>query len=191
MRDKMKNPIVIIGKNVILEEISPKYFRDVIRWRNDKGLNRFLNQPFELTLEIQDKWYREKYLTDDTQGLLIVVERFSGRPVATMGWTDMDYKEKRCVGGRLLMPDKSDAELLLEAEFLSISYILEGVDDIYCHVALDNKRALRWNKALGYRRHTSDEEIVYPDNIVVNNIKHVELILDKENFKRAREAFMG
>ena len=68
MREKIK----LEGKLVTLEEIEPKFFPYVIKWRNDPKLNRYLNQPFVLTEELERKWYEEKYLPDDTQGFLIV-----------------------------------------------------------------------------------------------------------------------
>ena len=71
----MRENIILEGKFVRLEEICPKYFAKVIEWRNNPENNRFLNQPFKLTMELEEKWYREKYLNDYTQGLLIAVDK--------------------------------------------------------------------------------------------------------------------
>ena len=67
--------LVIEGKYVRLEEVCPKYFPKVIEWRNNPENNRFLNQPFKLTMELQQKWYEEKYLNDLTQGLFIIIDK--------------------------------------------------------------------------------------------------------------------
>lgn len=46
----MQKKLILEGKLVRLEEISPKYFEKVIEWRNNSGKNKFLNQPFILII---------------------------------------------------------------------------------------------------------------------------------------------
>ena len=75
MIDKNNFPLRLEGKTVIVEEIQPKYFPYVIEWRNNPELNKFLNQPYKLTPEIEKKWYEEKYLQDTTQALLIMLDK--------------------------------------------------------------------------------------------------------------------
>ena len=67
----MMQGIHIEGTAIRLEEVEEKHFRYIIDWRNDPENNRYLNQPFHLTMEKQRAWY-EHYLADPTQGLLIV-----------------------------------------------------------------------------------------------------------------------
>ena len=90
----MQRKIILEGKYVRLEEISPKYFEKVIEWRNNPELNKFLNQPFKLTMELEKQWYEEKYLNDMTQGLLIMVDKKNNLPFGTIGWTDYDSAKK-------------------------------------------------------------------------------------------------
>ena len=85
---------LIVGKKVILDELQPKYFEDIIKWRNDLELNRYLNQPYKLTMEMQIKWYEEKYLNDMTQGLFVMLDKINNVPFGTIGWTDMDVVKK-------------------------------------------------------------------------------------------------
>ena len=95
--------IVIEGKFVRLEEICPKYFSKLIEWRNNPDNNKFLNQPFKLTMELENKWYKEKYLNDMTQGLFVVIDKKKDKPFATIGYTDYDKNKKICIIGRLLV----------------------------------------------------------------------------------------
>ena len=78
----------IEGKSVIIDEIKPEFFPHVILWRNDKNLNRYLNQPYELTLEKEKDWYENIYLKDKTQGFVIMTDKENLTPFATMGWTE-------------------------------------------------------------------------------------------------------
>ena len=70
----MSRNVRIEGKFVILDELQPKYFKYIIKWRNDPELTRYLNQPFKLTMELQTKWYEEKYLNDKSQGLFVMID---------------------------------------------------------------------------------------------------------------------
>ena len=189
MRHKGSNPIIIKGKRVILSEVVPEYFEYIILWRNNKRLNKYINQSFELTIDSQYKWYREKYLVDPTQGFFVMLEKATNRPFATIGWTDMDVIKKRCVGGRLLMPDKNDSGLLVEGSVLFWDYLLQHVDNIYIHVAKMNKRALRWNKAFGFREHDGSEKWEYPEYKIINNIPHIEITMKKSEYLKAKEKY--
>lgn len=55
----MRENIILEGKFVRLEEICPKYFAKVIEWRNNPENNRFLNQPFKLTMELEQNGTRK------------------------------------------------------------------------------------------------------------------------------------
>ena len=61
-----KRNIELTGRFVILKEIQPEFFKYIIEWRNNPELNKFLNQPFKLTMELEKQWYEEKYLNDMT-----------------------------------------------------------------------------------------------------------------------------
>ena len=190
MRDKIRSTIHIEGKHVFLAEVEPKYFEYIISWRNDKKLNKYINQSFKLTMESQYKWYQEKYLADSTQGFLVMVEKKTNRPFATIGWTDMDYVRKRCIGGRLMMPDRMDAGLLAEGVILLWDYLLKCVDNIYIHVAKENIKAIRWNKAFGFREHNTLENWEYPHYEIINNIPHIEMVMNKEEYLKAKEKYI-
>lgn len=58
------------GRYVILEEVQPKYFPYIIELRNNPENNRFLNQPFNLTMELQTNGIKKNTL-------MILVKDFS------------------------------------------------------------------------------------------------------------------
>ena len=87
------------------------------------------------------------------------------------------------------MPDKNDSGLLAEGSILFWDYLLQHVDNIYIHVAKMNKRALRWNKAFGFREHDGSEKWEYPEYKIINNIPHVEMIMKKSEYLNAKEKY--
>lgn len=186
MSDRAKNPFCYEGKTVIIEEIQPKYFPYVVKWRNDKNLNKFLNQSFELTLELEKKWYEEVYLNDDTQSLSILIDKENGTPFGTFGHTDFDKEKRRCIGGRMLIGDERYHKhpAFLESLFVGADETYKFVDVMYAHVVKNNRKALQLNKMMGYVLNTG--EIQYPHELFRNGMEQVELYRTKEMYLNIR-----
>ncbi|SFT54105.1 Protein N-acetyltransferase, RimJ/RimL family [Selenomonas sp. GACV-9] len=178
----------LIGHKVVLKELSPEYFSDVVRWRNDKELNKFLNQPQELTMETETAWYQQRYQQDDTQGLMVFVDKENDVPFATLGWTDMDREKRRCILGRLLLgnPAYRNHAGFLEGFFLLSDYLYQQVDMMHIHVVKDNRKAIRLNKMLGFVENQG--EIQYPHELFVNNLHQREYYRTKEMYQKIRKS---
>ena len=176
------------GQSVYLAEAVEAYFPYIIAWRNDPENNRYLNQPFLLTLEKQRVWY-EYYCTDPTQGLLIVVDKETDTPFATMGWTDYDSTQRICITGRLLVGDRRYRGSLLFAEasllFADYMYGAFEVDTCYAHIVRDNIASIRYHEKYGF--HRNDGVVRFPDEIVVNGMRQREYVRSKADWISVRE----
>lgn len=165
---------ILIGEHVILEEINPKYFNKIIEWRNNPENNKFLNQLYELTLDLQQKWY-ENYLQDDTQGLFILIDKEKDSPFGTMGWTNFDKNEKTCITGRLLIGDLNYRGSLYfkEATELFNDYLYKDcrIKIMYAHVVEENIASIKWHKKWGYKL---NNEFEFPQEMIVNEMKQIE-----------------
>ena len=180
MREKIK----LEGKFVTLEEIEPKFFPYVIKWRNDPKLNRYLNQPFVLTEELERKWYEETYLPDEKQGFLIAVDKKSGEPFGTTGWINLDLEKRLCITMRLLSISPAYAFQMMEARLLTSDYLYEQVDTHFGQVSLENIEAVRCNEMCGYVENKN--EPMFPELLHVNGISMIEIIRTKEQYLEAR-----
>ena len=185
--DKLKKPLRLEGKFVIIEEIQPKYFSYVVEWRNNPELNKFLNQSFKLTIELEKKWYEEKYLHDDTQGYLMLIDKATGAPFGTTGWTDFDSQKRRRIGGRSIVGNKKylNSPAFIESAFLGSDLSYETVDVEYIHVVKQNKKALHMNKILGFV--PNEGEIQFPNELFVNGMEQIEFYRTKEMYLQVRE----
>ncbi len=163
------------GKHVYLEEVQPKYFSYIIEWRNNPENNRFLNQPFKLTMELQTKWYEEKYLNDFSQGLFVMVDNTNDVPFGTIGWTDYDPIEHVCISGRLLVGNLLYRGSLQwkEAARLVNNYLYDvlKIKTMYAHVVKENIASNKWHNKWGYVLH---EKFRFPNEKVVNGMEQVE-----------------
>lgn len=178
----------LIGKTVILDEVQPKYFEQIIEWRNNPENNKFLNQPYKLTLEIQQKWYN-KYLQDYTQGLLIMIDKENNKPFGTIGWTDYNKSDKICIAGRALVGDYNyrASKEMTEGYLLFQDYMYNkmGIETSYIHVANDNKKVISLNKKWGYI--PNNGVIRFQKELLVNGIKQTEYLRTYDRYKVARE----
>lgn len=165
---------ILIGEHVILEEINPQYFNKIIEWRNNPENNKFLNQPYELNLELQKKWY-ENYLQDDTQGLFILIDKQNNMPFGTMGWTDLDKDKRICITGRLLIGNLEYRGSLYfkEATELFNDYLYKDcrIKIMYAHVTEENIASIKWHQKWGYNL---NNEFEFPQEMVVNGMKQIE-----------------
>ena len=179
------------GSMTKLREVTPAYFPYIISWRNDPANNRYLNQPYRLDMEKQRAWY-EHYMADDTQGLLVVVDKENDTPFATMGWTAYDAERHRCITGRLLVGDRRyrGSAHFVEATLLFADYVYDtlGVDVCYAHIVCENAASLRYHEKYGF--HPNEGEMQFPEERIVNGMEQVEYLRRREDWCSVREAAM-
>ena len=176
------------GKYVYLEEVQPKYFPYIIEWRNNPDNNRFLNQPFKLTMELQNEWYVEKYLNDFSQYLFLLIDKEHDTPFGTLGITEFNENEKICIFGRALigLEEYRGTRFVAESIYLLNNYIYDalGVDTIFIHVVKENRSALMWNKRWGFSENKGI--IRFPNELLVNGMSQIELYRKKEEYFRIK-----
>lgn len=187
MIDKNNFPMRIEGKSVLLEEIQPDFFSYVIEWRNNPELNKFVNQPFKLTLELEQKWFEEVYLNDDTQAFWIMLDKKTQTPFGTTGYTDLDRKNRVAIGGRLMLGDERFAHhpAFFESLFVGSDHIYEMIDTQYIHIVKNNRKALQLNKIMGYVPNTG--KIQYPHELFRNGMEQKEFYRTKEMYLKIRK----
>ncbi len=181
-RDKRKAPLVLEGKYVILHEICPKFFKYIVKWRNDKRLNKYLNQSFELTEEKERDWYDNVYCEDCKQGFLVMVDRNNSIPFGTIGWTDYDAENRRLVEGRILraLPEYKKTRAYEEAYILMGRFFYKYVDIVYAHVVRENIASIKRHERIGFK--VNEEKIVYPHEVKKGELRQYEFIRTKEDF---------
>ena len=182
MRDKLRNPLYLVGQSVVLKEVVPKYFPYIIRWRNDNELNRYLNQPYELTIELEARWYENVYLKDMTQGLLLMIDKQNQKPFGTLGWTDMDFSKKRCIGGRILRgcAEYKGSDAYKESFVVYGDYLYQYVDVIDVHVVRENLKSIKRHQRLGFV--FEEREFQYPSEALVNGMRQLECYRTKQQY---------
>lgn len=175
------------GKFVNLRSINKNDFARLIEWRNNPEINRYLNQPYKLTMELQYKWYKEKYLKSNDI-LFIIIETKNKNRIGTIGINDLDYKKKVGIVGRLLIGKenyKASVELI-EANVLFYNYLFYELKlkKLYCHVVNENKKVISFDKKLGF---TVTRKTIFPQYCNVNGMKLIEMVNTKEQYEKAKK----
>jgi len=182
-----RKKIHLQGNMVAMKEMDEGDFDQIIQWRNDPEINRYLNQPYVLTYQMQEKWYCEKYIPSDDI-LLIFMEKTTGIKFGTVGTYDLSEKHRCTVTGRLIVGERQfrGSPELLEGMLLFYDFLFYemSLHKLYCHVVKDNKRAMLFNRRFGFVENT--EEIIYPHHCEVNNMKLVEMVCDLKNYERKK-----
>src|SRR5665648_748853 len=174
------------GKFVNLRSINESDFVRLIEWRNDPEINRYLNQPYRLTMELQYKWYEEKYLKSND--ILFIIETKNKKRIGTIGINDLNYKRKIGVIGRLLIGEenyKASIELM-EANILFYDYLFYEfkLKKLYCHVVIENKKVISFDKKFGF---VPTEKIIFPNYYNVNGMKLIEMVNTKVQYEKAKK----
>jgi RimJ/RimL family protein N-acetyltransferase len=179
--------ITLNGTCVNMRTINESHFTDIIRWRNDPEINQYLNQPYELTPELQSKWYNETYL-QSSDLLFVMVEKSSGKSFGTLGFNDLDMDKRRAIAGRLLVGEKRyrRSPELLEANLLFYDFLFEVLDlqYVYCHIVTENKSAIAFDTRLGF---VPNVETVFPQYCKVRDMSQIEMVNTKGTYYRCRE----
>jgi len=180
--------ISLNGKLVTMRGINESDFEKIIVWRNDPEINRYLNQPYKLTYEMQTKWYNEKYITTDDI-LFVFIENSSGRQLGTIGVSNIHYDFRRAIAGRLVIGEKEyrASPELLEGNLLFYDFLfyILGLQKVYCHIVKENRKAIALDVRLGF--HPNTGKVVYPQYCYVNNEELLEMINTRQSYEESKE----
>jgi RimJ/RimL family protein N-acetyltransferase len=173
----------IEGKLSMLKGLNPEYFDYIIKWRNDRNVNRFLNQKQPLTYESQKKWY-EEYLQKSDEIMYVMHDKESGIPFGTIGLSQFDTKERHCLQVRLLVGDAKylGTKHFVDAYLTFYGYLFSdlGVEKCYTHSVEANKKVVNFGKRLGY---IENEPAKYPQYLNYSGMKQREFVLAKDRYE--------
>ncbi len=80
----------LTSSRMIFDEITPADAPELVAWRSDPNVIRYLNEPVEITLESHTKWYYENYLNDPTRVDFIMKDRTTQTKIGTAGLKNID-----------------------------------------------------------------------------------------------------
>ena len=181
-----KKIIALEGKYVRLETISPKYFSQIVAWRNDESVKRYIVQPFLLTEELEAEWYAN-YLQEPGHLMFVMIAKTGEIPFGTLGYINHDKKRKICIGTHHLIGKEEYRASLeyAEAAILFHDYIFHnlGVEKMVSHIMVDNLRTASLLKKMGFQKNAEPQ---FPECLRQQGKLLEEYILTETEYSQSR-----
>ncbi|HEU4609116.1 MAG TPA: GNAT family N-acetyltransferase [Chitinophagaceae bacterium] len=134
---------------ILLKRVAKQDIELIRRWRNSETVSRFMEYREHITEEMQQEWFR-KIDTDNNLYFLIMSDHKS---LGLIYGADINWEDKTVGNAGIFIAEEGDREsaYALEASVLLNDYAFSiGIETIFIKVLKDNRRAIAYNKLLGY-----------------------------------------
>ena len=118
-------------------------------WRNSEMVSRYMEYRDHITEEMQLEWFRK--IDNDSNLYFLIMS--DGRALGLIYGAEIDWQEKIVGNAGIFIAEEGDREkpYALEASVLLNDYAFSiGIETIFIKVLKDNRRAIAYNKLLGY-----------------------------------------
>ncbi|MDF2802263.1 MAG: family acetyltransferase [Anaerocolumna sp.] len=178
------------GQFIILKPVDESDFDEIIKWRNDPENNRYLNQVYKLDLNLQKKWYYEKYLNSNDI-LFMIIAKEKNKRIGTIGINDLDLENRIGILGRLLIGEIEyrGSKELIEAMVLMYDYIFYDlmVENLYGHCVIENENVISFDRKFGFK---PTVETFFPQYCHVNSMNLIEMLNTPQTYEKVRPNFI-
>ena len=170
---------------IILKRLTNDKIELVRNWRNDPKISQYMDFKEYITPEMQSSWFNK--INNECNYYFIVV--YNDEEIGLVNIKDIDYNKKCGEPGIFIYEDKYlNTDIAVRSALCNTDFAFEELKMEYLsgHVMANNKRAIRFNKALGYTLEDNQEDkekqlyILKKENYYLQRKKYLN-ILSKEN----------
>ncbi len=161
-----------------LRQIREEDLEQIMNWRMDPDITRFMNTDPKLTLEGQKKWF-EAIKQDDTVRYWVIVEK--DRPAGIVCLLDINWKEKNSSWGYYIgEKDLRSLKLALSLEMSLYDYVFDvlGFSELHNEVFSLNEGVIKLHQACGSRIVNEVKGEVVKNDIAYD-ITHISITADE------------
>ncbi len=183
-KKEQSKPLYIIQKtiNIALEKYEVKLtpltdekIEMVRQWRNEPVISQYMEYREYITLEMQQQWFKS---INNPNNYYFIIE-YEGIEIGLINTKNIDYINKTAEGGLFIANEKYlNSDIALRASLCALDFGAEvlcfNVGTI--HVLKMNKKAIEFNKMLGY--------VLAPNQ---DNIENQLYKIDIENYLHQRK----
>lgn len=144
---------------VSLQRLTEDKIEMVRNWRNDPKIARFMEFRDIITPEMQQNWFT-RINNDDNYYFIILFEQ---KEIGLINIRDIDHQNSEGEGGIFIYDDAYlNSEVSFRATLCLTDFGFETLHlkRIIAHILADNKRAIEFNKFLGFKIADHQEEIL-------------------------------
>ncbi len=143
--------MVIRGKKISLKSVEQEDIELIRQWRNSKEVNQYFIFRGHISQAQQKKWYEAISTSGRDYYFLIIVEH---KPIGLIYTKDIDWERREAETGMFIADENHRNSLIsFEASYLNGRYFFRHLNLLKnkAQTLASNKRALRYNKSLGFK----------------------------------------
>ena len=152
--------MIIKGNKVSLKLIEKEDIELIRNWRNSKDVNQFFQFRGYISKAQQKKWFKKVSTSGRDYFFLIIVD---GEPIGLTEIKNIDWDRREGETGIFIAKDEyKNALVSFEASYLIGRHFFETLNLLKAKIEIleSNQRALRYNKALGFKEFGKREETI-------------------------------
>lgn len=168
---------------IILRRLTEDKIEMVRQWRNDPKIQQYMEYREYITQEMQSAWFR-RINNDNNYYFLIIWEC---KEIGLINIRDIDYTNSTAEPGIFIYDDMYlDSDVAMRAMLCLNDFAWQQLKmkKLIVHVLRDNKRAIKFNKFLGYQIQNGQNNVVnqlyslsLEDSISNNKLNLIKKIL--------------
>lgn len=142
---------------VTLELVTEDKLEMIRNWRNDPKIVQYMEYKEYITHDMQLKWFI-KINNNKNYYFIIQYNQFE---VGLINVRDIDYEKKQGEAGIFIFEDDFlNTTIPFQASLCLYDFCFEtlNLDYLVAHILKDNKRAINFNKRIGYKIFPDQEE---------------------------------
>jgi len=142
--------LTIEGYGVTQTRVTEDDIELIRSWRLDPRVRRHMLYQGEISAEQQRAWFRS---IDNDSNYFFVVHH-EGQKIGLNSIKDIDWQRRSGQGGLFIVPEALRASLLVfRIAIPPLLWLFDemGLEEVHAVIRADNRRAIRYNHALGHR----------------------------------------
>jgi len=163
---------------VVLSRLTEDKIELVRNWRNDPKISQYMEFKDFITPEMQKKWF-DKINNDKNYFFILLVDN---KEIGLINVRDIDYILAEGEAGIYIYDDEYlNSSIPFQATFCLYDFCFKvlKLNRLLAHILKDNKRAIKYNKMMGYKISVNQE-----------NINNQLYYLYKEEYLNIRNEFL-
>lgn len=144
---------------VTLTRLKEDKIEQVRNWRNDPKIVQYMEYRDHITSEMQSNWFRK---IDNDNNYYFIIE-YQGEEIGLINIRDIDYFKGEGEGGIFIYDDSLlNSTISFQATLCLYDFCFEKLrlHRITAHILSDNKRAIQYNKMLGFKKYGEQNDVL-------------------------------
>lgn len=143
---------------VTLKRLTEDKIELVRSWRNDPKISQYMEYKEHITAEMQANWFKK---IDNENNHYFIIEH-EDKDVGLINIRDVDFVKQEGEGGIFIYDDELlNSTVSFQAVLVLLDFGFQDLElkQMVAHILKDNKRAIQYNRALGFKMEPNQEEI--------------------------------